>query len=731
MSLGVYFSERMAGFIQYLPDQVLRPFEINIEVSSPKIFKWYHPRSISGTSIFDARSSDSAPVTGTLIIRLSGIQYDFTVDHPTFGKIQFTGKKTYGFSIRSFIELPYEAMRDGAPFARGTLWYLNPIWEFPFSVRFFKRGLPSEKLKRLANRMAALTPRFAPGHESQRTSEELRQGILAQLQGAGTWTLRFFRLAVGVGSRVRSMAHSVSLLVVSSLYTPSAPKNPQVTDEPQRWNTRHLRPCSDLTELEADVVVIGSGAGGASVAWDLARRGHAVLILEEGDFFKRSDFAGNRLEMVPKLYRSGGFSFPISNTAIWLPTGKTVGGTTTINSGTAMAPGAEILDAWEREIGISRDSWTDPLEKVQRHLGMHRTPDHLLGSIHEIVQKGLHGHPTARIEALPRAEEGCDGQNRCVLGCPTDAKRSTNVSFIPEALKSQAQLVTGYRVSEIRWDGPQATEVLAAVPGYSKHFQMKVRCRAVVLACGTLQTPVLIQRSRFPKHLPALGRGLTIHPALTVGALFDRSVRSEQFVPQSVGVFGVSPDYALEGYTFTPDQIPTSLPFFGPELTRIMDASDRFVNFASMLRDQTTGRVRVLGGRSVPFYFLNRKTREILRDSAVLLARMFFQAGAQEVFLPVRGSEILKSEVEVERLNRGVPAARDFFPLSAHHPLGTCRMGRDIRHSVTDSFGKVHGTQNVWITDGSAIPGPLGINPQVTIMANALRISPFIHEALQ
>jgi len=220
-----------------------------------------------------------------------------------------------------------------------------------------------------------------------------------------------------------------------------------------------------------------------------------------------------------------------------------------------------------------------------------------------------------------------------------------------------------------------------------------------------------------------LGKNLTIHPAVNVGASFSEVVRARHYVPQSLGVFGIENGIILEGHTLAVDEIPMSVPFFGQRLTDIIDAADHFTNFAAMLDDTSTGRVISIGGdRKVVYYPLNKSALRRLHRAVCELAEMLFRAGAKQVYAPIRGFESISSREDLERLKRKTPPSWDFFALSGHHPLGTCRMGSSPRNSVTDRDGRVWGINGLRIVDGSVIPGPIGANPQVSIMANALRI---------
>ncbi|MEM9493144.1 MAG: GMC family oxidoreductase N-terminal domain-containing protein, partial [Myxococcota bacterium] len=212
-------------------------------------------------------------------------------------------------------------------------------------------------------------------------------------------------------------------------------------------------------ELECDVVVIGSGAGGAVVAKELAEMGHAVVLLEEGQYFKRGDFTGRPLDMQRKLYRNGGATFSIGNVGIPIPLGRSVGGTTTINSGTCYRTPGRVLAKWREQLGLfefTEAHMERYFDRVERVLGVEEARAETLGGVAEVIARGC-DRLGFRHRPLRRNAPDCDGQGTCCFGCPTDAKRSTNVSYVPMALRAGAELVHSAEVVSITTAGGRAT----------------------------------------------------------------------------------------------------------------------------------------------------------------------------------------------------------------------------------------------------------------------------------
>jgi choline dehydrogenase-like flavoprotein len=302
----------------------------------------------------------------------------------------------------------------------------------------------------------------------------------------------------------------------------------------------------------------------------------------------------------------------------------------------------------------------------------------------------------------------------CIFGCPTDAKRSTNVSYIPRALSAGATLITGARVEKILVENGRAVGVQAG--------DVTVRAKAVVVACGALITPVLLQRNGIGTRSGQLGRNLSLHPSAGVGALFDESIRGWDAIPQGYAIYEFAEEGILfEGAFMPPDLGAASLPFFGQRLVEVVERYDRFACFGFMIEDTSRGRVRPgPGGRPLITYVCNDEDVAKLKRGVELLARCYFAAGARAVFPMVAGFDELHSPADLERFRATHVHARD-FELTAYHPLGTCRMGVDPRRSVVNPDHEVHDLPGLFVTDGAAVPSSLGVNPQVTIMALATR----------
>ena len=472
--------------------------------------------------------------------------------------------------------------------------------------------------------------------------------------------------------------------------------------------------------LEVDCVVVGTGAGGAVVARELTEAGVAVVMIEEGRYFERHDFTGRPFAMQQQMYRAGGATFSLGNVAIPIPIGVTVGGTTTVNSGTCYRAPAHVLAHWRDDLGVrglSADDLAPHYERVERVLGVAPTAAALLGGCARVIARGCDALGFRHAPLLRNAPD-CDGQGVCCFGCPTDAKRSTNVSYVPLALRAGAELFTRARAERVIVEGGRAVGVEARSPSGRR---LTVRARAVVIAGGALVTPIFLERNHLGGASGQLGRNLSIHPAAGALAEFDEPIESWRGVPQGLAIEEFHDEGILFEGAATPLEFTAALMTqLGPRLVELCERFDRIASFGLMVEDTSRGRVRLVGDRPVVTYVLNDADLARLRRGLDLLAQVYLAAGARTVLMPVHGHDELRSQADLARFRAASIRASD-LDLSAYHPLGTARLGPDPRSSVVDVDHRVHDTPGLYVVDGSSVPSSLGVNPQLTIMAMATR----------
>jgi choline dehydrogenase-like flavoprotein len=501
-----------------------------------------------------------------------------------------------------------------------------------------------------------------------------------------------------------------------------------LTDPIERWMrqvTEGSRVQDDL-QLDCEVVVVGTGAGGAACAHELASRNRAVLLIEEGKYFRRRDFNGRPSYAYRNLYRDHAMTLAVGNVGVPVWAGRAVGGSTVINSGTCYRAPERTFARWRSAYGLSEfssASLAPYYERVEAMLGVGLPDDRYLGNVARVIARGA-SRLGLRHGPITRNAPGCDGAGVCVFGCPTGAKRSTDVSYVPEALKRGAQLVSEATVEKILVAGGRARGVTARL---ASGRTLQVKADAVVVAGGALMTPVLLQKNGLCRQSGWLGRNLSIHPASKVMAIFDETIDMNSAVPQSYAI----DEYAAEGIMFEgaavpPDILSMGVWFSGRQFTEVMDAFRNLAVFGFMLQDHSRGRV-MPGPAGLPliFYNMSRDDARRMQRGIEVLCEVFLAAGARRVLPFVDGMYEVRDRADLQTL-RLMNLRPGDFEVTAYHPLGTCRIGTDPRRSCLGPDHQTHDVQSLYVVDGSAIPSSLGANPQLTIMAMALRAAEII-----
>lgn len=457
-----------------------------------------------------------------------------------------------------------------------------------------------------------------------------------------------------------------------------------------------------------DFVVVGSGAGGSACAARLVEGGAKVLLVEKGSPAAPEPDA---LAAVSKYYTNEGLSAAIGNCLLPIPTGEALGGTTRINSGTCLKTPDDLLKRWEAVEGFRADGFKPYLDEAWRRLKVKPVPEETQSVSTKLFFKGLDKLAIAGGHALERGEDGCVGSSRCCFVCPRDAKTSAEKAYLKPLLgKPGFEVACETELVELepRSGGPRL--ILARRDGGER----EVECKAVVLACGTLRTPYFLRRLGLDA-----GDALSVHPAEKVFALFDEHVGSDKGVPQAGGLLDPEePLIRYEGIHVPPEMSAMAMPFEGRKLRSWMDKHERIASFGYMIKDQSRGSVRYPLGASLPWlrYRMKDEDLALMLRAMRFVGRVFFAAGAKAVVLPLnRPDNVFESAAALEKADLSSVRAAD-LQMMAFHPLGTAGLGR-----VVD--GNLKACDGVYAADGSVVPESLGVNPQITIYAFALRLA--------
>ena len=503
----------------------------------------------------------------------------------------------------------------------------------------------------------------------------------------------------------------------------------------------------DLT-LEADIAIVGSGAGGATSAEILSAAGFKVLLIEEGGLFTSSDFRMQESEAYPSLYREG-LGRMSKDGAVTILQGRAVGGTTLVNWTSCFRTPEPTLAHWASEhavIGHDSQSMAPWFERMEQRLGVERwamapnANNDVLRSGCE--QLGLHW------AVIPRNVRGCWNLGYCGQGCPTNAKQSMLVTGIPGMLDQGGELLYFARAERLLLDNDKVTGIECVAMDQRcvapTGRRIQVRARHYILAGGSINSPALLLRSKAPDPHALAGKRTFLHLTSFSWAQFDRQINPFYGAPQSIysdhfqwrdGTTGPM-GYKLEVPPMQPGFSATVLGESGPAGAELMQQLPNSNMLIALLRDgfhpdSASGTVELRSdGSPVLDYQLTDYTRDGLRRSYLSMAEIQFAAGARQVKTVHSDAAPAGNMAQARQIIEQLELQRYKAHLGSAHVMGGCPMGEDSRHAVTDSLGRHHQLENLSIHDGSLFPTSIGANPQLSIYGLTAKLSSLLAERL-
>lgn len=484
-----------------------------------------------------------------------------------------------------------------------------------------------------------------------------------------------------------------------------------------------------------DVCVIGSGAGGAVAAKELAERGFSVIVLEEGGHYTKTNWDGKPSQALIDMYRDGGSTGTLGNPFISITLGRCVGGTTTVNSATCFRTPNHVLLKWQLELGLdglTRSRLEPYFERVEKIISVTELPWDVLGKNVQVVKRGAE-RLGLHLKPLRHNVRNCRGCGTCQFGCLEGAKQSMDVTYIPLAEKYGAKIFTHCRAEKLIIDNNSVRGVTGSILNPSskkRNWQFRIDADVVVVACGALITPAFLRANGLRNR--NIGRNLQIHPAGRVVALMNEKIEGWKGVSQGAYIDDFEKEgIILEGIFVHPSLLLAAMPGVGMKHKEMAASYPHMAAFGVMIHDSTTGRVRTLfkGRGFLARYAIKNIDMEKFKRAIAYTARIFFAAGAKLVFTPISSKPVLTSMQEVEEFLK-LSIKPNQMEIMAFHPLGTCRMGRSTRTGVVNPEGESFEIKNLFVTDASIIPTSLGVNPQLTIMALATMIAENISNKL-
>jgi len=483
-----------------------------------------------------------------------------------------------------------------------------------------------------------------------------------------------------------------------------------------------------------DVAIVGSGAGGGTVAQALAplvASGKRVLLLERGPRFRDEDFTGRELDMAAALYAEEG-GVLTADGSMTLAFARGYGGSTIVYTGTSLIAPERVIEQW-RVPGLTHADIAQRSQKYMAENNVHLLAPELLNDNNRLFVAGAE-RAGYHAEQFPLNLRGCRGSSLCNLGCPNSAKQGTNRVQLPNAERLGVEVITRAEVTSLG-ERRLGVRVSARPPGAKgtdpewEPGEYEIEANLVVLAGGVLGTTPLLLASGLGGLPPRLGTGFTCHPALILVAEHLRPISNDVGHPKSFFVDrAVQEGYVLETCMYFPFITAKNLTGFGAGHSAFMQAFPQLQMILVLACDKAIpeNRITVDGaGKPVVHYRFTRPVTESMVQATRAAARIFFAAGAIRVHAPPAQPPMLEAW-ESDRLDQRIHA-RHFktgtISISAAHLMGGCGMGTDATDSVTDARGRLHGRPWLRVSDASLFPDSLEINPYLTIMALADRVA--------
>jgi choline dehydrogenase-like flavoprotein len=590
-------------------------------------------------------------------------------------------------------------------------------------LRQFLRLLDTRFLGYLCVRVARGVTRMSVG-ERERLLQALSASPIPQLR-SGFQALK--RLANFLSYSVTNDGRNATWSPIG--YRPSSLPS-------ARPNSLRLTTITAATSFDADVCVVGSGAGGGVVAAELAGRGMRVVVLEAGPGDQAADFGQRELEGTQRLYLDSALT-ATHDLGLSLFAGACLGGGTTVNWQTSLRTPDNVRDEWSDRSGcdwFAAERFTRALDVVWQRSGV-STDESSVNENNAALRRGCEslGYSWSMIA---RNSHGCDSTQcgYCVFGCRIGGKQSTTVTFLSDAQRDgDTATIASCAAQRVTMSNGRVTGVAAIARDSSgRSIDVVVRASTVVVAAGGIHSPALLLRSGI--SLPALGKNLYLHPTTAVAGFYAERVEAWCGPPQTIvchefanvaGSYG----FRLETAPAHPGLLAFALPWASArQHRRAMQRCGHASTIIALTRDAQGGTVRVRrDGTAVIDYRPTAAQQTLIVEGIIAATRIHLAAGAEEVLtLHASGLAFRRSPSTTSRQIdafyariRGEPVASNRSLLFSAHQMGTCRIGRDAGTAVCDERGEVFGVRGLFVADASAFPASSGVNPMITVMALA------------
>ncbi len=485
--------------------------------------------------------------------------------------------------------------------------------------------------------------------------------------------------------------------------------------------------------LTADAVVVGSGAGGGIAAYELARSGKKVVVLEAGRYVSAEQLTEMHAVTLGTMYADHGGQANAQGD-ITILQGACVGGSTVVNAALCFRTPDYYLKLWGEKFGLTNlttEVLTPYFDKIEKNLWIKPNAEYETSNGAELIKEGLDklGVPPG---IAKRNVKDCALTGFCFAGCKPERKQSMLVTYLPWAQAHGAEIYADTRATEVLTDNGVATGVKAEVidpDTGEKKADMRVEAPIVVLAAGPIQTPILLMKSGdLANSSGQVGKNFACHPTISLTAEFEQDVDDFHGATHSLYIDKYTlPDdggfillNALEQPVFAAS---SQNPGTGKPYIQFMEKYRNTIRLITLIHDRNVGEVAYKDGIKTIHYTVDDEDFEAMKEGLKTNARILLAAGARQVYVPTTLSKTIGSEDQVDAVIDELKNEKSRYPYVSFHPQGTCRMGADPKTTVVGPRGETHDVKNLYIVDASLLPTSIGYNPSETVYALASYIS--------
>ncbi len=483
-------------------------------------------------------------------------------------------------------------------------------------------------------------------------------------------------------------------------------------------------------DLVFDVIVVGSGVGGATFADYLTRENPELKIamLESGPHRTKKHFNQREIDMTALYFNRG--AVLAKNLQLGVAAGNTLGGSSAMYTGVSFRPPKNVIDNWKEKYGLNflTDEYvSSSLDEIEEDISVHELPENWDNQNNKLFQKGAAklGIPIKRLKINTK---NCKQQGFCNLGCTTGAKQGALEVQIPRVLKRGVKIFCNAKVVSVEEnkvnlivnDAPEGT-----VSNEINSGTYQFKAKKIILAAGVLNTPTILLRSANKLGLKNknIGRYLTLHPAFNINGIHPEVVSNYRGFPKTVysDHFSKTDNFYLETSFYFPGVTAKNNIGYGESHQEIMKNYDKMMSILILAHDKAEYNNRITidkKGNTIVDYTISSQSKKALVKALKEAAKIFFAAGCEKVLLPASNKNpLLKGDngkLDTFISEKYLNLCKS--PLSSAHPQGGSRMGNNKTESVCDIYGKVYGTNSIYVSDASLFPTSVQVNPYETIM---------------